>query len=185
MPWVRDLPCRSSRNNSLPVMAGSDHVMLGAGCASYWRPSASTDHGVGGRAPPRIPSIAATSIVAVPPILSLVLGVFFSLAASKKRSHAKLGASCASCQRPSASTDRGEGGRAPPRTPSIATASVLAVPPILLLVLCVFCQPRHIEEEERGGVLFVGPLFSIPVARRIGPSHSSKGATALSWFSRF
>ena len=172
MPWVRDLPCRSSRNNSLPVMAGSDHVMLGAGCASYWRPSASTDHGVGGRAPPRIPSIAATSIVAVPPILSLVLGVFFSLAASKKRSHAKLGASCASCQRPSASTDRGEGGRAPPRTPSIATASVLAVPPILLLVLC-------------GGVLFVGPLFSIPVARRIGPSHSSKGATALSWFSRF
>ena len=76
MPWVRDSPFRSSRNNSLPVMAGYNHVMLGAGCASYRRPSVSTDRGVGDRSPPRTPLIATASVIVVPPILAPVLGVF-------------------------------------------------------------------------------------------------------------
>ena len=52
LSWVCALPRRSSRNNSLPAMAGSDHTMLGARCASCRRPSASTDRGVDGPAPP-------------------------------------------------------------------------------------------------------------------------------------
>ena len=62
---VHGLSRRSSRNNSLPVMTGSDHDMLGDGCASCRRPLASTDRSVGGRAPPRTPLIAAASVVAV------------------------------------------------------------------------------------------------------------------------
>ena len=70
-----------------------------------------------------------------------------------------LGAGCASCRHPLASTNRGVGCRASIRTPSIAAASVNAVPPILPLVLGVFCQPRRIGGEERGGSLLVGLLL--------------------------
>ena len=83
-----------------------------------------------------------------------------------RHQHTTLRAGPAACRRPSASTDCGGGGRAPPRTPLIAEASVVAVLPIVPVVLGVFCQPRRVAGEEGGGVLFVGPLPLPPVSRR-------------------
>ena len=92
-----------------------------------------------------------------------------SLPGHGRLQHATAGACPAAYRRPSTSTDRDGGSRAPSRSPSIAAASIVAVLLTVLVVLGVFCQPRPIEGGEGGGVLFVDPLPLPPVVRGTGP----------------